>query len=99
MKLTIRPAARRDILNQYGHYLTIDLPYIAERFLASVEDSVDALMGAPKAGSPRHFANPLQAREAGRSRALTSAATTISNAPMKSQLCESCTVGATSAPS
>jgi toxin ParE1/3/4 len=61
VKLTIRPAARQDILHQYRHYLTLDLPHVAERFLASVENSIDALMAAPKAGSPRHFANPLLA--------------------------------------
>jgi hypothetical protein len=46
LKLTIKPAARRDILHQYGHYLTLDLPRVGERFLASVENSIEALIGS-----------------------------------------------------
>ena len=61
MKLTIKPAARRDILHQFEHYLTLGVPHVAERFLVAVEESIDALMATPRAGSPRRFANPLLA--------------------------------------
>jgi toxin ParE1/3/4 len=61
VKLTIRPAARRDILHDYQRYLELDLPHIAERFLASVNAAIDAVIAMPKAGSPKILGNRLLA--------------------------------------
>ena len=58
MTLIVKPAARRDILQQYSHYLTLDLPEVADRFLVSVEAAIEAIAATPRAGGPRRFDNP-----------------------------------------
>lgn len=58
MKAFVQRSARDDIIRQYLHFLEVDSPDLADRFLLAVNQAVDKIAGAPLAGSPRHFANP-----------------------------------------
>lgn len=60
MKVTIRPAARQDILHQYRYYLIEKgTELVAERFLGSVQSAVKNLCLNPGAGVPKKLKNPL----------------------------------------
>ena len=61
MKVTTRPRARSDIIEQADfleHVADLD---VAERFLDAVEASLERLASMPLLGSPLHFANPVLA--------------------------------------
>jgi plasmid stabilization system protein ParE len=53
MNLTIRAAARRDIVGQADWYLDRNLPAIAERFVVAAEAAIRALLASPNAGTKR----------------------------------------------
>jgi toxin ParE1/3/4 len=58
VKHVIRPAARDDIVRQFRYYLVEqDAPPVANRFLASVERTIDNILQAPKAGAPKQLSN------------------------------------------
>ena len=59
MNLTIRTAAREDILRQYEWYLTEGGEAVAQQFLDAAEAAIDLLRRMPDIGSPREFQNPL----------------------------------------
>ena len=62
MKVSVRTAAREDILRQYRYYLVDkDAALVAEHFLNAVQAAVEALSHAPEMGSPKYFDNPLLA--------------------------------------
>ena len=50
MKHVIRPAARRDILLQFEHFLKEDAPNAATRFLEAVDKAVAQLLEMPGHG-------------------------------------------------
>ena len=53
MKLVTRPAARQDILNQYKYYLFDQGSESAsERFLVSMEDTIQQILRWPGTGAP-----------------------------------------------
>lgn len=57
--LEITPAARADLLEQFRHYhFDLDLPEVAQRWLAGVEAAFDRILGMPKIGSPQEVSNP-----------------------------------------
>jgi len=58
LKVFVKPAARRDILAQFSYLLDNGGDLIADRFLVSVERSLQRLAEQPRSGSLRHFANP-----------------------------------------
>ena len=59
MNVYIRTAAREDILRQYFYYLLEkDAASAAERFLESVQSSIEMLCRVPGAGAPRVLENP-----------------------------------------
>ena len=59
MILEITPAARADLLEQFRHYhFDLDLPEVAQRWLAGVEAAFDRILGMPKIGSPQEVSNP-----------------------------------------
>lgn len=59
MNLSIRSAAREDILRQYFYYLIEkDAQRAAERFLESVQSAIELLCQMPGAGAPKILENP-----------------------------------------
>jgi toxin ParE1/3/4 len=58
LKVTIQPAARRDILHDYHRYRMLGLPDIADRFLRSVEHAVEAASATPGAGALSRVSHP-----------------------------------------
>jgi len=59
LNVSIRTAAREDILRQYSYYLIDkDAPRAAGRFLESVRSSINLLCTMPGAGAPKVLDNP-----------------------------------------
>lgn len=58
MKALIRPAARKDILRQYGYFVDESLPRVADRFLESVEETIQRLTKHPNIGSATRLEHP-----------------------------------------
>jgi len=59
MNIFVRTAAREDILHQYFYYaIEKDSARSAERFLASVQSSIELLCTMPGAGAPKELDNP-----------------------------------------
>ena len=57
MKHVIRPAARRDVLLQFEHYLKENASDVAARFLQAVEKAVEQLLEMPGMGAPKPLKN------------------------------------------
>ena len=53
----VRPAARRDVLLQFEHYLNQNAPDVAARFLEAVETAVAQLLEMPGMGAPKALKN------------------------------------------
>lgn len=59
MNVSIRSAAREDILRQYFYYLIEkDAARAAERFLEAVQSAIELLCQTPAAGTPKILENP-----------------------------------------
>ena len=59
MNITIRTAAREDILRQFAYYLDEKgAPRTARRFLDAAESAIEKLRSMPDMGAPREFQNP-----------------------------------------
>ncbi len=60
MNVSIRSAAREDILRQFAWYLDErGSPKAARRFLDAVESAIDRISGNPGIGAPKFFKNPM----------------------------------------
>jgi plasmid stabilization system protein ParE len=59
VNITIRTAAREDILRQFAYYLDEKgAPRTARRFLDAAESAIEKLRSMPDMGAPREFQNP-----------------------------------------
>jgi toxin ParE1/3/4 len=58
MKSVVRPAARRDILDQFLYLIEQNVPHAAERFIDAVDETIAKLAKRPRIGAPRHLKNP-----------------------------------------
>lgn len=59
MNVSVRSAAREDILRQYSYYLIEqDAAQAAERFLEAVQTAIEMLCRMPGAGAPKMLKNP-----------------------------------------
>ncbi len=58
MKSVIRPAARRDILNQFLYLIKENVPHVAERFIDAVDATIAKLAKRPRIGAPKHLKDP-----------------------------------------
>jgi toxin ParE1/3/4 len=59
VNVSIRSAAREDILRQYSYYLTDkQAEAAADRFLEAVQSAIELLCRMPGAGAPKLLANP-----------------------------------------
>lgn len=59
MNISVRSAAREDILRQYSYYLVEqDTARAAERFLEAVQTAIESLCRMPGAGAPKILENP-----------------------------------------
>lgn len=54
----VQLSARGDILLQYRYYVEEADRALADRFLAAVEESFNAIVALPNAGAPRSSTNP-----------------------------------------
>ena len=58
MNVSIRSAAREDILRQYSYYLIEkEAVRVAQRFLDAVQATIEMLCGMPSMGTPKIFEN------------------------------------------
>jgi toxin ParE1/3/4 len=62
VKVFVSSSAREDILRQFRYYLLEkDAPVVAQRFLDSVESTLDKLSRMPDKGAPKPLAGPMLA--------------------------------------
>jgi plasmid stabilization system protein ParE len=59
MKSVIRPAARKDILDQFLYLIDQNMPHVAERFVDAVDETIAKLTKRPRIGAPKHLKDPL----------------------------------------